>query len=322
MQPNMEVKLGKLKLTNPILSASGTVGHGDELKIIDSSDFFSDIGAFVTKGITLNPKDGNKPIRLIETNYGLINAIGLQNNGVHVFFNTELPKLLTYGIPVIINISAESIDEFEELAIQIKEKDPHLFQGVEINVSCPNIKKGGMAFGTEPKIVKEIVIRVKKHLNNKLIITKLTPNVTDITKIAKAAIDGGTDALSMINTVKGMAIDIRMRKPLLDNKTGGLSGPAIKPIGVRAVYECYSSINECKNKDIPIIGIGGIMSWEDAIEYMMAGASAVGIGTALYYSFDIFKDVKSGISKYMEKEGFETIAEIVGKAHEKNRNTP
>lgn len=311
---NLKVKIDKLLLETPILTASGTVGHGDELQIIDYPSLFRDIGAFVTKGITLKPKKGNRPIRLAETNYGLLNAIGIQNKGVDYFFDKQLPTLRKYRIPIIINIAADTIGDFDKLAEVINNKEKDLFQGIEINVSCPNVNKGGIYFGTDPEAVKDIVQRIRKQIKDKVIITKLTPNVTNIVEIAEAAVKGGSHALSMINTMKGMMIDIYSTKPLLSNKTGGLSGPAIKPIGVRMVYECYEQIKDCKSRKVPIIGIGGIMKYEDALEYIMAGATAIGIGTAFYYSFNIFSDVKNGIIRYLEREG-KKYSDIIGIAH-------
>ncbi|MEW5816440.1 MAG: dihydroorotate dehydrogenase [Spirochaetota bacterium] len=311
---DLRTKIWELELEAPILSAAGTVGHGDELRIIDAPSIFKEVGAFVTKGITLKPRAGNPPMRLVETNYGLINAIGLQNNGVDYFFREELPKLRKYGIPIIVNIAAETVEEFENLAKRIRTKPSDLYQGIEINVSCPNIKRGGIAFGVDPELVEEVVKKVRKHLGDKLIITKLTPNVTDIVEIGKAAIKGGSNALSMINTVRGMAIDIYSRKPFLSNKFGGLSGPAIKPIGVLAVYECYEGIKECNTQKIPIIGLGGIMTAADALEYIMAGATAVGIGTGFYYSFNIFSDIKKGIAEYLERER-KKLTELIGIVH-------
>jgi dihydroorotate dehydrogenase (NAD+) catalytic subunit len=215
-----------------------------------------------------------------------------------------------------VNISAGTIEEFGELAAYLTDNDVNgIISGIEINVSCPNLGEHGTIFGTNPKAVERVVKTVKKRVGDKvLVITKLTPNVTDITEPAKAAIVGGTDVLSMINTIRGMAIDVETGRPFLGNKVGGLSGPAIKPVGVFMVYECFSKIPECKNKSIPIIGIGGISSWRDALEYIMAGATAVGVGTAWFVNFHIFEEIVKGINVYLEKNNT-TIEKLVGKAN-------
>ena len=299
------------------MTASGTAGHGDELTILDNyQDILDSLGAFVTKGITFKPRKGNPKIRVIETRTGLLNSIGLQNSGVKVFLRDELPLTLQYKLPIIVNISAGTIEEFGELAAYLTDNDVNgIISGIEINVSCPNLGEHGTIFGTNPKAVERVVKTVKKRVGDKvLVITKLTPNVTDITEPAKAAIVGGTDVLSMINTIRGMAIDVETGRPFLGNKVGGLSGPAIKPVGVFMVYECFSKIPECKNKSIPIIGIGGISSWRDALEYIMAGATAVGVGTAWFVNFHIFEEIVKGINVYLEKNNT-TIEKLVGKAN-------
>lgn len=313
----LEVKLKHLRLKTPLMTASGTAGHGDDLTILANYQGILDsLGAFVTKGITLQPKKGNPELRVIETRTGLLNSIGLQNSGAKIFLREELPGTLDYKLPIIVNISADTIREFGEIATYLVDNDLNgLISGIEINVSCPNLNEGGVIFGTNPKAVERVVKTVKKRVGGKVIvITKLTPNVTDITQSAKAAIEGGTDALSMINTLRGMAIDIETGRPFLGNKVGGLSGPAIKPVGVYMVYDCFEKIPECKSKRIPIIGIGGISTWRDAVEYLMAGATAVGIGTAWFVNPHIFEEVVKGISEYLEKNKT-TIEKIVGKAH-------
>ena len=315
----LEVKLKHLRLKTLLMTASGTSGHGDELTILDNyQDILDSLGAFVTKGISLKPKKGNPELRVIETRTGLLNSIGLQNSGAEVFLKEELPATLQYKLPIIVNISADTVREFGELAGFLIDNDlSNLISGIEINVSCPNLGKGehGTIFGTNPRAVERVVGAVRKRVGDKIVVmTKLTPNVTDITESAKAAIAGGADALSMINTIRGMAIDIENCRPFLGNKVGGLSGPAIKPVGVYMVYECFSKIPECKNKSIPIVGIGGISGWRDALEYIMAGATAVGIGTAWFVNPHIFEEVARGISGYLEKNNT-TIEGLVGKAH-------
>ena len=228
----------------------------------------------------------------------------------------ELPKLLAYKLPIIVNISASSVEEFGKLsAFLMKHDASEVIAGIEINVSCPNICAGGVAFGVDPKTVEKVVQAVRKPLRKGvLVITKMTPNVTDISEPAKGAIAGGTDALSMINTLRGMAINIHNGKYYLGNKTGGLSGPAIKPVGVFMVYECYRSIPECRSGKVPIIGIGGVSTWEDALEYIMAGATAVAVGTAWFVNVGIFADIKRGLVEYCEEKKT-TIAKKVGWIH-------
>lgn len=313
----LEVKLKHLRLKTPLMTASGTAGHTDDLLILKNYQAIIDsLGAFVTKGITMKPKKGNPELRVIETRTGLLNSIGLQNKGVKYFLRKELPGSLDYQLPVIVNISANTVQEFGELAAYLIDNDLNdLISGIEINVSCPNLKDDGVIFGTNPKAVERVVKAVKKRVGNEVVvITKLTPNVTDITQSAKAAIAGGTDVLSMINTLRGMAIDIEGCKPFLGNKVGGLSGPAIKPVGVFMVYDCFEKIPDCKSRRVPIIGIGGISTWQDALEYIMAGATAVGIGTAWFVNTNIFEGIFKGIADYIDKKNT-TIAKLVGSAH-------
>ena len=313
----LRVTLKNLRLKTPLLTASGTAGHGDELTILDNYRAILDsLGAFVTKGITLKPKKGNPEVRVIETRTGLLNSIGLQNSGAKVFLREELPGTSDYKLPIIVNIAANTVQEFGNLAAYLIDNDlNNLISGIEINVSCPNLSEHGVIFGTNPKAVEQVVKTVKKRVREKVVvITKLTPNVTDITQSAKAAIAGGTDVLSMINTIRGMAIDIETGMPFLGNIYGGLSGPAIKPVGICMVYDCFEKIPECKSKRVPIIGIGGISTWRDAIEYIMAGATAVGIGTAWFVNPHVFEEVVKGIREYLEEKNT-TIEKLVGKAH-------
>lgn len=312
----LKVKLKHLRLKTPLMTASGTAGHADDLLILKNYQAIMDsLGAFVTKGITMKPRKGNPALRVIETRTGLLNSIGLQNNGAKYFLRKELPRSLDYQLPVIVNISANTVQEFGELAAYLIDNDLNeLISGIEINVSCPNLKEDGAIFGTNPKAVERVVKAVKKRVGKVVVITKLTPNVTDITQSAKAAIAGGTDVLSMINTLRGMAIDIERCKPFLGNKVGGLSGPAIKPVGVFMVYDCFEKIPDCKSRRVPIIGIGGISTWQDALEYIMAGATAVGIGTAWFVNTKIFEGIFKGISDYIDKKNT-TIDELVGNAH-------
>jgi dihydroorotate dehydrogenase (NAD+) catalytic subunit len=315
------VTIGKIEMNTPLMTASGTSGssiYNEIESLADSQKILTSLGAFVTKGVTLNAREGNPEPRIVETRSGIINSIGLQNKGAEDFLKNILPRLLSYQLPIIVNISAATVEEFGELAAYLSDNDVNnLINGIEINVSCPNIKEGGVAFGTNEKFVERIVKIVKKNVKKHVtIITKLTPNITDITKPARSAIDGGTDALSMINTLRGMAIDIEEKRPFLGNECGGLSGPAIKPVGVYMVYECFRSIKECRNKQIPIIGIGGITNSRDALEYVMAGATAVGIGTEWFVNPHVFQETVKGIKKYLIDHQTK-LSDLVGVAHKK-----
>jgi len=315
VEPSIEVKIKNLHMKSPLVTASGTSGSSDEMNNLKKrDDILQSLGAFVTKGVTLIPRKGNPDYRIIETRTGLLNSIGLQNSGAKIFVRKELRVLNNLNLPIIVNISANSIDGFRKLAGYLEKNDEaRIISGIEINVSCPNIKKGGMAFGTEPKLVERIVKNVKKEVGGSmLVITKLTPNVADITLPAKAAIAGGTDALSMINTVRGMAINIENHEPFLGNVHGGLSGPAIKPVGVFSVYQCYRYIPECRRKKVPIIGIGGITNWRDAIEYIIAGATAIAVGTAWFINPSVFIDIARGIKEFCVKNNIRDIKELVG----------
>ncbi|MCP4664905.1 MAG: dihydroorotate dehydrogenase [Deltaproteobacteria bacterium] len=315
---SLHVNIGSLQLKSPLMTASGTSGHGNGTAVLSNGPrIISSLGAFVTKGVTLEPREGNPELRIVETRAGIINSIGLQNSGVAFFVEQELPDFLNADLPVIVNIAADTVEEFGRLASYLCDHDvSEIVKGIEINVSCPNVKKGGMAFGVDPVQVERIVKTVKKAINKRMIvITKLTPNVADITVPARAAIEGGTDALSMINTLRAMAIDVDTGKAYLGNKTGGLSGPAIKPVGVFMVYECFEKIPECRSRKVPIIGIGGITTWQDALEYVMAGATAVGIGTAWFVNQDVFTEIYKGIKSYVKRSN-KSISDIVGKAHE------
>ena len=265
---SLAVEIAGLKLKNPVMVASGTFGFGQEY-----SEYFdlNKLGALITKSVTLAPREGNPPPRIIETPAGMLNSIGLQNEGIKFFIENHLPFLSRYDVPVIVNIAGESVDEYAELA-KILSKESKV-KAIEVNISCPNVKKGGMSFGIDPKMTGEVIAAVKKACHQP-VIAKLTPNVTEITVLAQAAVEAGADALSLINTLVGMAIDIETGKSQLGTLTGGLSGPAIKPIALRMVYAV------CQTVKVPVIGIGGIVSGSDAIEFMLAGAKAVQVGTA------------------------------------------
>jgi dihydroorotate dehydrogenase (NAD+) catalytic subunit len=313
----LSVRIKDILLKTPLMTASGTSGSKDEINFLQNrKEILESLGAFVTKGVSINKSLGNKDPRIVEVRSGILNSIGLQNKGVKKFLEEDVPELQKYKIPIIVNISADTIEEFGELADIIKTSDVNnAISGLEINVSCPNIKKGGSAFGSDPRLVEQVVKEIKSKVQDSFcIITKLSPNVTDITEIGKAAINGGTDALSMINTLKGMAIDINNMKPILGNYTGGLSGPCIKPIGLYMVYECFRSIPECKRKEIPIIGIGGISNFNDTMEYILAGATAVGIGTQWFINNTIFEEIYKELLDYLDKNK-ESISNLIGKAH-------
>jgi len=317
MNNSLSVRIKNILLKAPLLTSSGTSGSKDEINLLaNRNKILGSLGAFVTKGVSINKSLGNMEPRIVEVRSGILNSIGLQNKGVRKFFEEDVPELRKYEIPIIVNISAGTIAEFGELAEIIKNIDKNnTINGLEINVSCPNIKKGGAAFGSDPKLVEQVVKEIKSKVQDSLcIITKLSPNVTDIVQIATSAINGGTDALSMINTLRGMAIDIDNMKPILGNQTGGLSGPCIKPVGLYMVYECFRRIPECKRKEIPIIGIGGISNFNDVMEYIMAGATSVGIGTQWFINNKIFEEIHKKLTEYINKNN-QTVYNLIGKAN-------
>lgn len=305
-------------LRTPLLTASGTSGSGNEADgLRKSKEIVESLGAFVTKGVTLAARTGNPKLRVIEMRASLLNSIGLQNKGADRFVREDLPKVLHYRLPIIVNIAAKTVEDFGRLTERLLEKDDGKISGLEINVSCPNVKEGGIAFGVNPRLVERIVRVVKTAVprgRDVVIVTKLSPNVTDITEPARAAISGGTDALSMINTLRGVAIDIRNRKPFFSNVVAGLSGPAIKPVGVFMVYECFGKIPECNRRKIPIIGIGGITTSDDVVEYLLAGATAVGVGTAWFIKPEVFPEMKEGLLGYLARHG-KTLRDLIGGAH-------
>jgi len=297
---NIAVEIAGIKMKNPVLTASGCYGFGREYNQLYD---LSRLGGIMTKGTTLEPKLGNPTPRLAETPAGILNSIGLQNPGVDKVILEEIPWLRDFDVARIVNISGYSIEEFEILAERFDGVTG--VDGLEVNISCPNVKGGGMAFGTDPHTAASVVKRVKAKTKLPLIV-KLSPNVTEITEIAKAVENAGANAVSLINTLLGMAIDIKHRKPILANIMGGLSGPAIKPIAVRMVYQVYKAIA------IPIIGMGGITTFEDAVEFMLAGASAVAIGAGNF--IDPFAPLKviEGLEEWLVQEGVKDIREIVG----------
>lgn len=304
--PNLRISIGKLKLKNPVVVASGAFGYAEEFRgLID----FKKLGAIVTKTITLNPRQGNPPARTCETAAGLLNSIGLENPGLEGFIQEKLPRLRKIGIPIIISIASE--DDPEEFVTLAKRLDKIKELGaIELNISCPNIGHRSnhlspKLIAQDPKAAYNLVKSVRK-VTRKTIITKLSPNVTDIVEIAQAAASAGTDAISLVNTFYGMSIDIDTKRPKLGNIIGGLSGPAIKPLALKMVYDV------AKNIDLPIIGMGGIMNAEDALEFIIAGASVISVGTANFINPRICIEIISGIKKYMLKNKIQDIKNLIG----------
>lgn len=296
---NTSVNIAGVTLKNPVMTASGTFGSGAEYsQFVD----LNRLGAVVTKGVANIPWPGNPTPRIAETYGGMMNAIGLQNPGIDVFAKRDIPFLKEYDTKIIVNVCGKSEKDYVEVVERLGEETVDL---LEINVSCPNVKEGGIAFGQNPKALNQITKAVKK-VAKQPIIMKLSPNVTDITEMARAAVDGGSDALSLINTLTGMKIDVHKRKFALANKTGGLSGPAIKPVAVRMVYQVANAVN------VPIIGMGGIATWEDAVEFILAGATAVSVGTANFYNPTATVEIVNGIEEYMKQYGIEDINDLIG----------
>ena len=291
-------------MASPVVLLSGCVGFGEELATIQGFDFAS-VGAICLKGTTLEPRQGNAPIRLAETPSGLLNAIGLQNPGAPFVIAHILPRLTALPTRLIANIAGSSIAEYAAVA-RLFDDSP--VDGIEINISCPNVKEGGAAFGADPKAAAQVVTAVRQA-TSKPIITKLSPNVTDICTIARAAIEAGTDALSAINTLMGMAVDIQHKRPILGNVQGGLSGPAIKPVALLKVWQLHQLATR---HNIPIIGQGGITSTDDALEFLLVGASAIGVGTALFQNPMIAEEIAVGLKKYMTKHELGNISTLVG----------
>ncbi len=300
---NLTAKLGNLIFKNPVLTASGTFGYGVEYRRYMDLDM---LGGFIVKGLSVAEKKGNKPPRIVETPCGMLNAIGLQNVGVDKFIKEKLPLLEDVDTHIIANIYGTKSEEFIELADKLDKVNK--ISALEVNVSCPNVSKGGALFGKNPKEVYSLTSAVKKY-TSKPVIVKLTPNVDDIALIAKAAQDGGADGVSLINTLTGMVIDIKSKRPFLTNKTGGLSGPAVYPIGVRMVYEVYERV------EIPIIGVGGIYNKDVALQYLMAGATLIEIGTANFIKPNISIDIIKGLKEFLSEEDIDSIGDIIGIAH-------
>lgn len=297
---DLSVDIGGLKMRNPVMAASGTFGYGEEYEEHVPIDH---LGALITKGISLKPHSGNPPPRLVETTGGMLNAIGLQNIGVKALIKEKIPNLKKFGIPIIVNVFGSTLREYGEVARILEGIDA--VKGLEVNISCPNIKRGGISFGTDPRLVFKVVSKIRKT-SSLPIMVKLSPNVTDITTTARSAEEAGADVLSLINTLTGMAVDVDNRIPKLGNITGGLSGPAIKPIALRMVWEVYNKVN------IPIVGIGGIFNTYDALEFIIVGASAIQIGTAHFVNPSVAMEVINGLGNYLRDNHIGTIQDLVG----------
>lgn len=296
---NMKVNLAGVELKNPVMTASGTFGSGAEYsEMVD----LNKLGAVVTKGVASIPWPGNPTPRIAETYGGMINAVGLQNPGFEVFAKRDIPFLKQYDTKIIVNVCGKTTEDYIDAVEKLSDEPVDM---LEINISCPNVKEGGIAFGQDPKAVEAITREVKRH-SKQPVIMKLSPNVTDITVMAKAAEAGGADVLSLINTITGMKIDIHKRAFAVANKTGGLSGPAIKPVAVRMVYQVANAVK------LPIIGMGGIMCADDAIEFMMAGATAVAVGTANFHNPYVTEEIVKGIGEYMKRYQVEDINSLIG----------
>jgi dihydroorotate dehydrogenase (NAD+) catalytic subunit len=297
---NLSIKIHNLTLKNPVMTASGTFGNG-----VEFDDFIdvNELGGILLKGTTLNHREGNDYPRMAETPSGMLNAVGVQNKGADYFCKYIYPQVSKYNTNVIVNVNGSTIEEYIELTQRINELE-HI-SAIELNISCPNVKQGGMAFGTSCPMA-EAVTRAVREVYSKTLIVKLSPNVTSISEIAKGVENAGADAVSLVNTFLGMAIDVRSRKPVLSTITGGLSGPAIKPIALRMVWQVTQAVN------IPVIGMGGIMTANDALEFLIAGASAIQIGTANFIDPQVTIKVRDGINLYLDENGFSSVQELIG----------
>jgi dihydroorotate dehydrogenase (NAD+) catalytic subunit len=298
--PDLSVDIGRLELKNPVMTASGTFGYAKEFEsLVD----LNRLGAIIVKGLSLYPEKGNPPPRIVETPCGMLNAIGLENVGLERFEKEKLPFLRTIATPVIANIYGKSISDYAQLAARLADMEG--VSGIEVNISCPNVNAGGMAFGTDERVAGEVIYAVRRKIAKPLIV-KLSPNVTDIVSIAKSVADSGADAVSLINTLAGMAVDIRTRRSKLANITGGLSGPAIKPVALRMVWQTAQQVK------IPVIGIGGIATAEDALEFMIAGATAIQVGTANFTNPRTTMDIIDGIRDFLVKNKADKATDIIG----------
>jgi dihydroorotate dehydrogenase (NAD+) catalytic subunit len=304
IEPDIAVQIGPVRLKCPILTASGTCGYALEYApFVD----LSRLGGFTTKSVTLKPRPGNAPPRVVETAGGMLNAIGLANVGLDAFLAEKVPDIEKLGTQVFVNVAGHAIDEYVEVCRRVD--GVPCIAGVELNVSCPNVADG-LTFGRDAEKLRELVRAVRPVVRRGALIDKLSPNVTDIRRTARAAIDGGADALSLVNTFLGMAIDVETKRPVLANGVGGLSGPAIKPLAVHLVHEVYRDV--ARGAGVPIIGIGGIRCWQDAVEFMLAGATAVSVGTALYVDPTVPIQIIDGLTAYLKRHGLSRVGDIVG----------
>ena len=297
---DLSVNIGNLKLSNPVMTASGTFGYGKEFE--DFVDL-EKIGGIIVKGTTLHRREGNPYPRMAETPMGMLNAVGLQNKGVDYFISEIYPQIKDIRTNMIVNVSGSAIEDYVQTAEKINALDA--IPAIELNISCPNVKQGGMAFGVTAKGASEVVKAVRE-VYKKTLIVKLSPNVTDITEIARAVEGAGADSVSLINTLLGMAIDAEKRRPILSTITGGMSGAAVKPIALRMVWQVSKAVK------IPVIGLGGIMNWKDAVEFLLAGASAIQIGTANFIDPAVTVKVSEGINDYLDRHGFTSVKDIIG----------
>lgn len=302
---DLSVEIAGVQLGNPLMTASGTCGYANEY-----ADFvdLTQLGAFVTKSITREPRIGNEYPRIVETRAGMLNAIGLANVGLETFIAEKAPLLEKLGVPVFVNVAGTTIEDY--VAVAEAMESVTAVRGVELNISCPNVKAGGIQFGVDPRQVSQITAELRAVCRKNILIVKLSPNVTDITATAAAAVDAGADALSMINTFAAMAIDVETRRPMLANVTGGLSGPAIRPVAVAMVHRVYRNV--AKAAGVPIIGMGGIQHARDAIEFLLAGATALAVGTALFVNPGCLLEIRQGLTGYMQRHGLQHVGQVTG----------
>lgn len=302
---DLSVSIAGVELANPLMTASGTCGYADEY-----ADFvdLGQLGAFVTKSITVAPRVGNEYQRVIETRAGMLNAIGLANVGLEAFRTEKVPLLEAMRLPVFVNVAGTTVDDYCRVAEALESVD--VVRGIELNISCPNVKEGGIQFGTDPEQVQSVTGALREVCRKNILIVKLSPNVTDITETAAAAVEAGADALSMINTLTAMVVDVETRRPVLANRTGGLSGPAIRPVAVRMVHEVYTKV--AREAGVPIIGMGGIQYATDALEFLLAGATGLAIGTSLFVNPACIVQIKTGIADYLARHDGTSVGEIIG----------
>lgn len=298
--PDLTVDVAGIRMANPVMTASGTFGYGAEFAALVD---LNRLGAIVVKGLSLSPAPGNPPPRICETPSGMLNAIGLENVGVEAFITEKLPFLRSLATPVLVNVYGRRVDDYAALAARLEAVDG--IAGLEINISCPNVRQGGVAFGVDPEVAAQVVTAVRRETRRPLMV-KLSPNVTDIAAIARRVEDAGADAISLINTLTGMAIDVETRRPRLANITGGLSGPAIRPVALRMVWQVVQAV------DVPVVGIGGIQTAEDALEFLIAGATAVQVGTANFIHPAVTVEIVDGIADYLRDHGMDRVDELIG----------